>query len=250
IIAIGLGLAVAGGTRVCANGMFCSEAMNILEVFGVLSAGACLLVVWLYCRLLERLVRQPSGWDRYWLALSLIAMIGIGEGLRLMGVGGMLDVANAEEARLVIQITLVYLASTLLFRIYPQPVPLAGSTRVRKPQFDVLTEQDRHIALKVRELMDVDKLYQEPAFGRADLAREVGVPEHVISRVVNAAFGKGFRNMLNEYRVVEAQDMLKNTGETITTIAFEVGFNSLASFNRAFRDIAGMSPSECRSKGD
>ncbi|MEA1938121.1 MAG: hypothetical protein U9N14_03395, partial [Pseudomonadota bacterium] len=60
IIAIGLGLAVAGGTRVCADGMFCSEAMNILEVFGVLSAGACLLVVWLYCRLLERLVRQPS----------------------------------------------------------------------------------------------------------------------------------------------------------------------------------------------
>ena len=40
--------------------------------------------------------------------------------------------------------------------------------------------------------------------------------------------------------------MLHNPEIAIQVVAFEVGFNSLASFNRAFREITGKTPSEYR----
>jgi AraC-like DNA-binding protein len=48
--------------------------------------------------------------------------------------------------------------------------------------------------------------------------------------------------------VEEAKTLLVETQADISTISEESGFNSIATFNRVFKDIAGLSPTEYRAK--
>ena len=54
---------------------------------------------------------------------------------------------------------------------------------------------------------------------------------------------------INNYRLNEAMDMLKNNENietTILNIAYEVGFNSKSSFNSHFKTFTGMTPTQYR----
>jgi AraC-like DNA-binding protein len=48
--------------------------------------------------------------------------------------------------------------------------------------------------------------------------------------------------------VEEAKQRLSDEETAVTVIAFEVGFSSIASFNRVFKGLTGMSPSAYRSR--
>ena len=48
------------------------------------------------------------------------------------------------------------------------------------------------VAHKIERLMDYEKIYYEPTYSRSDLARELNVPETMISRVINVHFKKIF----------------------------------------------------------
>jgi AraC-like DNA-binding protein len=54
---------------------------------------------------------------------------------------------------------------------------------------------------------------------------------------------------LNRYRVLQAQRLLRETNQSITTIALEVGFSSSSYFSRMFRRLTGRSPDEYRRAG-
>ena len=72
------------------------------------------------------------------------------------------------------------------------------------------------------------------------------IPETRLSRLINAHYKKNFPLLLNEYRVEEACQLLRETDAPVNVISMEVGFNSLASFNRVFKDIAGQTASSYR----
>lgn len=69
-----------------------------------------------------------------------------------------------------------------------------------------------------------------------------------------AAFCRYFRNKMrktyaefvNELRINNACNLLRNSNETIAFVCFETGFNNLSNFNRQFKEIIGKSPSEYR----
>ncbi|MGY8932572.1 MAG: helix-turn-helix domain-containing protein [Flavobacteriales bacterium] len=51
---------------------------------------------------------------------------------------------------------------------------------------------------------------------------------------------------INKYRIKDARQMLSNPGNnnlTIEFIAFSVGFESKSSFNNAFKNYTGITPS-------
>ena len=146
--------------------------------------------------------------------------------------------------RTTLGLAFVYLVTTLVFRIDPKPVVLLPGTLIRRS--GELSADEMALAGRVDELMTLDKLYQEPSFSRADLARELEVSENVLSRVINSAFSKSFRKLLNDHRVDAAKQLLRDSDMQITQIAFDIGFNSLASFNRVFKDTTGVSPTEFR----
>lgn len=207
-------------------------------------AGAlCMLMLFAHPDIFSRLGSDRAAKERYWLVITLIAANVMRVIVNLLLSTGNLDLYDADALQSVLGIAFAYLVTTTLFRVYPLPVAIHAGARA-----SLLSEDEKQIADKVRNLMELDKLYHEPTFSRADLARELGTSENTLSRVINSAFGKSFPRLLNEFRVEDAKRMLRDPAIPIQVLAFEVGFNSLASFNRVFREITGETPSHYRSR--
>ena len=97
----------------------------------------------------------------------------------------------------------------------------------------VLDWLDQHIVLPV---------YESAA------AAEANMSAAVFSRWFKQRVGCTFQRYVNELRVARVCMWLANGVESITQVAFECGYNSLANFNRRFREITGLSPTEFRSQ--
>lgn len=81
------------------------------------------------------------------------------------------------------------------------------------------------------------------------LARVSGVSEAHFARSFKQAFGVPPHRYLLTRRIERATALLRDTGLSITEIAFQTGWDSLGTFGRTFRDITGASPSAVRARG-
>ncbi len=84
----------------------------------------------------------------------------------------------------------------------------------------------------------------------SDLATELGMSESRFSRFFRRATGNSFTDFVNRVRVNRACQLLMETDRLVTHICYEVGFHNVANFNRRFRDIKGMTPTEFRQQAD
>jgi AraC-like DNA-binding protein len=99
---------------------------------------------------------------------------------------------------------------------------------------------------KIETLMLQEKLFLEPELSLSDLAQKLKTNTSVLSAAINSNFGKNFNDFINEYRVEEFKKQIKlpqNQNYTLLAVAFDCGFNSKATFNRAFKKFTGQSPS-------
>ena len=72
-----------------------------------------------------------------------------------------------------------------------------------------------------------------------------GEESTVLSHVISKGFAKNFNDFVNEYRIDEVKAKLKNVdAPTLMAIAFDSGFNSKATFNRAFKKFTCVAPKE------
>lgn len=101
-------------------------------------------------------------------------------------------------------------------------------------------------------LMTRDQVWKEEGLTIASLALRAGMPETQLRRLISDCLGyRNFPSYVNAHRIAAAKDRLADPGEarvSISTIAYDIGFASLGPFNRAFRQEAGVSPSEWRRK--
>lgn len=243
ILAFAATLGLGAGAGVCQPEArwLCRDSLTLLRLAAVVLGAACLLLLWLRRGWLGGLMQQENGRERYALAVSLAAVNLLVLAVDLGEVMGLIRAQQSDLLRSALPMAFAYLAATLLFRLYPQPLPTKSEPARPRPEVE-LREEELGLAARIDRLMREDKLYQEPTFSRADLARELQVSENQVSRVVNAAFGKSFPQLVNQHRVEEAKYLLQTGDLPITEIAFQVGFNSLPSFNRAFKEQAGTTP--------
>jgi AraC-like DNA-binding protein len=89
----------------------------------------------------------------------------------------------------------------------------------------------------------------EPLLASA-AAAELGMSESRFSRFFRRATGNTFTDFVNLVRVNRACQLLMETDRQVTRICYEVGFNNVANFNRRFREIKGMTPSEFRHQAE
>jgi AraC-like DNA-binding protein len=94
----------------------------------------------------------------------------------------------------------------------------------------------------------IDRAYAQPLDIR-DLARVASVSEAHFIRTFRATFGETPHRYLQRRRVERAMFLLRETGRTITDICLDVGFTSLGTFSRTFRDIVGVNPTDYRAQG-
>ncbi len=102
---------------------------------------------------------------------------------------------------------------------------------------------------KLTAAMD-DGAYREPGLSIAGLAALLDTPEHRLRALINQRLGyRNFSAFLNRHRITEAREKLSSRDDVdlpVLTIAMDLGYNSLPTFNRAFRSETGTTPSEFR----
>ncbi|MEM1217545.1 MAG: helix-turn-helix domain-containing protein [Bacteroidota bacterium] len=100
---------------------------------------------------------------------------------------------------------------------------------------------------QVRMVMEKQQLFLNPELTIKDFAQSVGYPMREVSQAINQGLGCSFIDFVNQYRV-EAFKNLVADGETshlsLLGLALESGFNSKSTFNRVFKKMEGISPSE------
>jgi transcriptional regulator GlxA family with amidase domain len=107
-------------------------------------------------------------------------------------------------------------------------------------------EEANRRLLRARDAMD--RSYAEP-LDVPTLARIAYVSEAHFIRTFRAAFGETPNRYLQRRRVERAMFLLRETERSVTDICMDVGFSSLGTFSRVFREIVGEPPSLYRRRG-
>ena len=104
-------------------------------------------------------------------------------------------------------------------------------------------EESNRRLLRARDAMD--RAYAEPLDVRA-VAAVAHVSEAHFIRCFRTAFGETPHRYLQRRRVERSMFLLRETDRSITDICLDVGFTSLGTFSRMFREIVGETPSAYR----
>lgn len=86
--------------------------------------------------------------------------------------------------------------------------------------------------------------FSDPDLSLSKIAKETGISPRTISDAVGEKFNCNLKSYINQIRINEAKRLLKHSSLNINQIAYQVGFNSPANFNRVFKKITNMSPTE------
>ena len=128
----------------------------------------------------------------------------------------------------------------LSFSFSPNPESIP---QVKKEEEKVSAEDIE----KLKSHMEIEKPYLNPDLNLSDLSDELQINRAELSKIINSGFQKNFNDFINEYRVNTFKEKL-NLGEhkqlSLLGIAYDCGFNSKATFNRVFKKITQISPTE------
>ena len=86
--------------------------------------------------------------------------------------------------------------------------------------------------------------YLESRLSIKEVASRMATNETYVSRAVNKGLGTTFNRFVNELRVAHAKGLIVEGTQSLLDVASTAGFNSKATFNRVFREIAGQTPSQ------
>ncbi len=110
---------------------------------------------------------------------------------------------------------------------------------------------EAEIVPRLTALMQGEALFREEGLTIRVLAGRLATPEYRLRRVINRRLGyRNFNDYLNRYRVEEACALLADPAQKspVLRIAMDLGYGSLATFNRAFRTVTGSTPTEYRAR--
>lgn len=157
--------------------------------------------------------------------------------------------------KLIVIILLVNVLSIVLLRAEPGALtPAGGAIRGLHSSSHVpVSEADRQLMIDLQRAMEEDRVFLREGLSIGDLARHLCCQEYRLRKLINRQLGHpNFNQFLNHYRVEQARKWLHDPDRrehTVLRIAFDLGYQSLAPFNVAFKKITGMTPVEYRRTG-
>ena len=89
-----------------------------------------------------------------------------------------------------------------------------------------------------------EKFHESLTLG--EVARRAFLSPAYFSHVFRETTSTCFAHYLQQIRIREAKRLLRQTDRTVTSVAFDSGFNNLSHFNRVFRKLEGISPTQYR----
>ncbi|MFM2266144.1 MAG: hypothetical protein RLZ77_1564 [Bacteroidota bacterium] len=98
---------------------------------------------------------------------------------------------------------------------------------------------------KIETTITENQLHNDPDLTLFAMAQVFQMHPVQLSKIINQGFGKNFNDLINAFRVDHFKDLIfqnRHQRETLLALALECGFNSKATFNRAFKKQEGVSP--------
>jgi AraC-like DNA-binding protein len=129
---------------------------------------------------------------------------------------------------------------------------LSPKPKAKQEKKTLLPENElENLKAKLLDLMENEKPFLDSQLTLGALSKMFGVNTTVLSRVINTGFNKNFNDFVNEFRIDEVKNKLASGAAEKTNllgIALDSGFNSKATFNRAFKKFTGVAPTEFQGK--
>jgi len=172
--------------------------------------------------------------------------------MEYMSVGVMLFVANALLLR--------YRSSPWALESIPRVLATASTAPsmsaglepgpVEEPDAVLAPVVDQALLDQLNHLMEQELAYQEMGLTIGKLAERLELPEYKLRQLINAELGyRNFNDFLNRYRIKETSDRLADPSQSeiqVLVIALDAGFRSISSFNKAFKETHGSTPTAYR----
>lgn len=118
------------------------------------------------------------------------------------------------------------------------------------PKAKVPAIDDPLLNAKLQALMEGQRIYKKEGLTIGELAELMNEQEYRLRKLINGQLGfRNFNDFLNQYRINDACETLSDPSQvrkTILEIAYELGYQSIGPFNKAFKDLKGLTPTAYR----
>ena len=141
---------------------------------------------------------------------------------------------NREPGYETVMRSLILQLLTVLGRKYSSLVQESEADRYKKHRQDILKVMDY-----IHKNYDKDITLEE-------LSRLANYSSSYFSTLFKAVTNNSYLEYLNHYRVKKSMELLKTTDKKVIDIAASVGFQNVSNFNRMFKSMIGMSPTDYR----
>ncbi|MFV9552255.1 helix-turn-helix domain-containing protein [Algibacter sp. PT7-4] len=142
----------------------------------------------------------------------------------------------------------------ICFMAYVQPsvfknefVPIVKHIFPEKYQKSGLTNAlSNELKENLIKLLVDEKVYKQSNINLEILAQKLNTTRHNTSQIINEHFKMNFFELINKFRIEEAQRLLTTDTHgnlNIIDIAYEVGYNNKVTFNKAFKKETKLTPS-------
>ena len=125
--------------------------------------------------------------------------------------------------------------------------PLSSQNTVKPNVVEELSAEVKLRKTKIEGYLKVHQPYLESDLTYVSLAEKLECSREELSEAINKGFLLKFNDFINSYRVEAFKTKLAEGLQdqlSLLGIAFECGFNSKATFNRAFKKFTNVSPTQ------
>ncbi len=186
-------------------------------------------------------------WVKQLLMITSILGIAIFGMYFLIVTGGYYEINNTADFLFLLLISIII--ASIVYKSWRQPEVVSGLyEEPGKYKNSPLSDVDsKELKEKLEHLLEQEKAYLTQELNLNQLAELVGTQSYLLSQLLNEKYGENFFNFINGHRVNFAIKKIQEgdlSSRTLEAIAYESGFNSKSTFNRAFKKKMGCTPNE------
>ena len=132
-----------------------------------------------------------------------------------------------------------FLCNYFLIKLHPHFQLISERPLIKEDSKDKLI-------IELLERMVSERLYTDHDLRVGSLAKMLNIPEYKLRNKINQQLGyRNFNQFVNHYRIEEAgKKLLQEKRLPVLSIALDVGFRSISSFNTAFQAKFGVYPTQ------
>ena len=113
----------------------------------------------------------------------------------------------------------------------------------------ISADEYRSTFIELDTLVKTKKWFVKPGLTLSDVSELTGLQTRDISRIINIVAKKSFNQYINEYRVNEICKAFDDqSSQSLTQLYINAGFTSKASFNKVFKELTGLTPSQYKAR--